>query len=95
MINKVVFNHVWLTPQLSILSKGFNFPEIATSNILLTEVDKEKLMIRHYKNKVLEFIHGKKRVYIDEIAHEFKLNIIQVKLIVNQLEEEHKIKQGQ
>ena len=95
LINKSVLNHVWLVPQIKLLSNGLNFSEMASNGILLTEVDKEKEMINKYKNRVLEFIHIKKRAYLDEIANEFKLKIIEVKLIINQLEREHKIMQGE
>ena len=35
-------NHVWLTPQIKLMTDGLNFPQMVISSILLTEVDKEK-----------------------------------------------------
>ena len=42
MQNRVIMNHVWLTPQIKLMTDGLNFPQMVISSILLTEVDKEK-----------------------------------------------------
>jgi len=84
-------NHVWLTPQIKLMTDGLNFPQMVISSILLTEVDKEKSFVDDYKNKVLSFIQTNKRAYINEISDSFKITTFQTRLILNLLEHEGKI----
>ncbi|TRZ54624.1 hypothetical protein D4Q76_02055 [archaeon] len=61
------------------------------NGILLTNVSKERMIVKQNKDKVLSFIAEKKRAYLSEICEKFSLNIVETKMILNELEKERKI----
>jgi len=92
MENKVYLNHNWLRTQTQLIKLGLEFPLDAINGILVTNVDREKSIVKRYKEKVLSFIEEKKKVYLSEISDKFNLDIVETKLILNELEKEGKIK---
>lgn len=85
-------NHRWLKNQIDIVKLGLEFPRDSISGILLTNTDKEKIKVSENKERVLDFIQTKKKVYFSEISKKFNLDIVETKLILNELEKEDKIK---
>ncbi len=90
-MQKQVMNHKWLIPQSKIILDGVNFPINSINGILLSNVDREKVLVSKNKDKILSFIRSKKKVYFSEIGEKFNLDLVTVKLILNKLEEEGKI----
>jgi predicted transcriptional regulator len=91
-MNETVLNHVWLAKQFELIKQGLDFPIIAVNEILLTNTEKEKSMVERNKGKVLTFISKNKKAYLSDISETFGLDSFEVKLILNQLEKEGKIK---
>ena len=87
-----ILNHTWLTKQLDLIRAGINFPLNSIKGILLTNVTKEKIEVNENKEKVLDFIKEKKKVYLSEISRKFNFDVVETKLILNELENEGKIK---
>lgn len=86
-------NHVWLMGQLQVVEEGLNFPLSAVRGILLSNVDREKAIVKAFENKVLDFIeerHGK--IYLSEICNKFRLSPTHANFILNKLEKGGKIK---
>ena len=63
MMQKQVMNHKWLIPQSKIILDGVNFPINSINGILLSNVDREKVLVSKNKDKILSFIRSKKKVY--------------------------------
>jgi len=87
-----VLNHVWLIPQSKIVDIGLNFPTIAINEILLTNRDREDVKVKEIKEKVLTFIKERKRVSLSEISEKFRLDIVEAKQVINELEKDGKIR---
>lgn len=78
-------------PQFNLFSEGVCFPKTIINNILLTEVDKEKMAVEKNKVGVFDFIGKNKGAYLSEIANKFDLSIVETKLVLKELAEEGKI----
>lgn len=87
-----ILNHRWLLKQAEIIRPISEFPLSAINGILLTRVDKDKITVSKNKDKVLNFISERKRAYLSEITEKFNLDIVETKLILNELQKEGKIK---
>ncbi len=91
MTQKEILNHTWLRGQAQLVRTGSTFMFDSINGLLLTNVSREKMVVRQNKEKVLSFIAEKKRAYLSEICEKFNLNIVEVKMILNELEKERKI----
>jgi ribosomal protein S25 len=86
------FKNNFYSRQYDCFREGMNFYQKANTGILITNVDRERELIKKNKDNVLDLIKKQKTVYLTEIMDTFDLNVVVAKRILNELEQEGKIK---
>ena len=71
--------------------RSLMFPSQAFINLIVSDVDKNKIKVNEIKSEVLEFMREKKKATIFEIAEKFDLTIDVAMLVLKDLESDRKI----